>query len=69
MMIVDYGVVVTDESTTTKTQILNLAAKLSLRLQQDDRVQSLMTFVLELSRYDADTDLRGCCCCHIHVLK
>ena len=47
-----------DESTDTKTQILNLAIKLALRLPDDENVQSLMQYVLEMSRYDTDTDLR-----------
>ena len=42
----------------TKTQIMNLAVKQSLQYPSDERVQSLMTYVLELSRYDTDTDLR-----------
>jgi AP-3 complex subunit beta len=48
----------TSESTETKTQIMNFAIKLSLLLPEDDTVQVLMTYVLELSRYDSDTDLR-----------
>jgi AP-3 complex subunit beta len=47
-----------DEATETKMQIMNLAIKLSLRLPEDENVQSLMTYVLEMSRYDLDTDLR-----------
>ena len=47
-----------DESTETKLQILNLAIKLALRLPDDENVQSLMQYVLEMSRYDTDTDLR-----------
>ena len=47
-----------NESTQAKTQILNLAIKLSVRLSDNDNVQSLTTYVLELSRYDVDTDLR-----------
>ena len=42
----------------TKTQIMNLAIKLSLHFPDDERIQSLMTYVLELARYDTDTDLR-----------
>ena len=37
---------------------MNLAIKLSLRLPEDENVQSLMTYVLEMARYDMDTDLR-----------
>eukprot|EP00602_Paraphysomonas_sp_CaronLab_P012338 CAMPEP_0185043098 /NCGR_PEP_ID=MMETSP1103-20130426/42718_1 /TAXON_ID=36769 /ORGANISM="Paraphysomonas bandaiensis, Strain Caron Lab Isolate" /LENGTH=1035 /DNA_ID=CAMNT_0027583241 /DNA_START=446 /DNA_END=3553 /DNA_ORIENTATION=- len=48
----------TDESTEAKTQIANFALKLSLRLPDDDNVQSLMTYVLEMTRYDTDIDLR-----------
>ena len=47
-----------EESTETKTQVMNLAIKLSLQLPEDERVQLLMTYVLEMSRYDSDTDLR-----------
>ena len=47
-----------DEATETKTQIANFALKLSLRLPDDDKVQSLMTYVLEMARYDVDVDLR-----------
>ena len=47
-----------DESTETKTQILNFAIKLSLRLADEEHVQSMMQYVLEMARYDADTDLR-----------
>lgn len=48
----------TQECTETKTQILNLAIKLSLQMPEDDNVQLLMTYVLEMARYDVDTDLR-----------
>ena len=48
----------TNEVTETKMQILNFAIKLSLRLPDDGNVQSLMTYVLEMARYDLDTDLR-----------
>ena len=47
-----------DESTETKMQILNYAIKLALRLSDDGNVQNLMTYVLEMARYDVDTDLR-----------
>lgn len=47
-----------DECTETKTQIMNLAIKLSLQLQDDENVQHLMTYVLEMARYDTNTDLR-----------
>jgi AP-3 complex subunit beta len=46
------------ECTETKTQILNLAIKLSLQMPDDNNVQLLMTYVLEMARYDVDTDLR-----------
>eukprot|EP01035_Chromulina_nebulosa_P018023 gene18023-23664_t len=46
------------ESTETKLQILNYAVKLALRFPDDDTIQNLMTYVLEMSRYDVDTDLR-----------
>ena len=46
------------ECTETKTQILNLAVKLSVHLPDDEGVQLLMTYVLEMARYDLDTDLR-----------
>lgn len=48
----------TTEATETKMQIMNLAIKLSLRLPDDNNVQSLMTYILEMARYDLDTDLR-----------
>eukprot|EP01041_Mallomonas_annulata_P006874 gene6874-13937_t len=47
-----------DEEPETRVQILNLAMKQSLRLSDDERVQSLMTYVLEMARYDPDTDIR-----------
>lgn len=47
-----------DESTETKMQIMNLAIKLALQYPDDEKVQSLMTYVLEMSRYDLNTDLR-----------
>lgn len=47
-----------DESNEAKTQIANFAIKLALRLPNDDNVQSLMTYVLEMARYDTDTDIR-----------
>mmetsp|Transcript_7924 Transcript_7924/g.17269 ORF Transcript_7924/g.17269 Transcript_7924/m.17269 type:complete len:1163 (-) Transcript_7924:567-4055(-) len=47
-----------DESTEAKVQILNLAIKQSLHFPSDDGIQQLMTYVLEMSRYDVDTDLR-----------
>jgi AP-3 complex subunit beta len=48
----------TEESTETKTQIMNLAIKLSLFLPHDENVQIISTYVLEMTRYDLDTDLR-----------
>jgi AP-3 complex subunit beta len=47
-----------EESTETKTQILNLAVKQSLHLPDNEKIQLLMTYILEMSRYDTDTDLR-----------
>jgi AP-3 complex subunit beta len=47
-----------DEETETKTQIANFSLKLSLRLPDDENVQTMMTYVLEMARYDPDTDLR-----------
>lgn len=47
-----------DESTETKMQIMNLAIKLALQFPDDEPVQLLMTYVLEMSRYDLNTDLR-----------
>ena len=47
-----------DEETCTRMQILNLALKLSVLMPDDDNVQALMTYVLEMARYDTDTDLR-----------
>ena len=47
-----------DEATETKMQILNLTIKVSLQNPENDRLQILMTYVLEMARYDLDTDLR-----------
>lgn len=47
-----------NELTIVKMQILTFATKLSLRFPDDDLIQNLVTYVLELSRYDMDTDLR-----------
>jgi len=47
-----------DEGPVVKTQALVLASKLSLRFPDDDRVQKLATYVLELGRYDVDYDIR-----------
>ena len=47
-----------DETTEAKQQILNFAIKLSLRKPDDEPAQSLMQYILELARYDVDTDLR-----------
>jgi hypothetical protein len=47
-----------DESNEAKAQIVNMAIKLSLRLPDNENVQNLMTYVLEMARYDLDTDLR-----------
>lgn len=46
------------EATEVKLQILTFAIKLSLRFPDDDVIQNLMTYVLEMARYDVDTDLR-----------
>lgn len=46
------------ETTETKQQILNFAIKLALRLPADEIVQNLMQYILEMSRYDTNTDLR-----------
>lgn len=46
------------ESTEAKQQILSFAIKLSLRRSEDEPVQTIMQYVLELARYDVDTDLR-----------
>ena len=47
-----------DEHRETKMQIMNLAVKQALQLPDNDRVQALTTYVLEMARYDLDTDLR-----------
>ena len=47
-----------DEATQTKTQIANFAVKLGARLPDDVSIQGLMTYVLEMARYDVDIDLR-----------
>jgi len=47
-----------EESADTRMQILNLAIKLSLLLPDDEKVQLLATYVLEMARYDPDTDVR-----------
>lgn len=47
-----------DEAVETRMQILNLAIKQSLREAEDEKVQQLMTYVLEMARYDVDTDVR-----------
>jgi hypothetical protein len=47
-----------NEHTKTKTQIMNFAIKLALHKPDNECVQSLMTYILEMSRYDVDTDLR-----------
>jgi AP-3 complex subunit beta len=47
-----------DEATTTKVQILNLAVKYSIRCVGDEEMESLMTYVLELSRYDISIEVR-----------
>jgi hypothetical protein len=47
-----------DESTEAKVQIMNLAIKQSLHFPINDGIQQLMTYVLEMSRYDCDCDLR-----------
>jgi hypothetical protein len=47
-----------EEQTDTKVQILNLAIKVSLQFPENERLQSLMTYILEMSRYDNDIDFR-----------
>jgi hypothetical protein len=47
-----------DEATQTKTQIANFAIKLGARLPDNVNIQGLMTYVLEMARYDVDIDLR-----------
>jgi vesicle coat complex subunit len=47
-----------EEDTVTKLQIANYALKLSLRLPDDENVQTMMTYVLEMARYDSDFDFR-----------
>ena len=51
-----------EEDIETKIQIVNFALKLSLRLPDDQEsyvsVQAMMTYVLEMARYDLDFDLR-----------
>jgi hypothetical protein len=47
-----------EESTESKAQILKLAVKHELNLPPDENFQTLMTYILEMSRYDVDTDLR-----------
>ena len=47
-----------EEAVDTRMQILNLAIKLSLLLPDDEKVQLLATYVLEMARYDPDTDVR-----------
>jgi AP-3 complex subunit beta len=47
-----------NETTETKMQIMNLAIKLALHMPEDENMQNLMTYVLEMSRYDTNTDLR-----------
>ncbi len=46
------------EDTATKCQIMNFAIKLSLLLPEHEKVQSICMYILEMSRYDVDTDLR-----------
>jgi AP-3 complex subunit beta len=47
-----------EESTETKIQIMNLAIKMGLTYPEDENVQGLSTYILEMARYDLDTDLR-----------
>jgi hypothetical protein len=47
-----------NETTETKMQIMNLAIKLALHVPENENIQNLMTYVLEMSRYDTNTDLR-----------
>ena len=46
------------EDTATKCQIMNFAIKLSLLLPEHEKVQTICMYILEMSRYDVDTDLR-----------
>lgn len=57
------AVTFSDEAVVTRMQILNFAVKLSLVRNdeaddEDQKIQDLMTYVLEMARYDMDTDLR-----------
>ena len=47
-----------NEEACVKKEILVLAIKCSMRCPEDQGVEELMTYVLELSRYDASTDVR-----------
>lgn len=47
-----------DEESITKKEILTLAVKYSMRDPTDTEMEDLMTYVLELSRYDLSTDVR-----------
>jgi len=47
-----------DEEVVVKTQILNLAVKLALQQPDVEVLQLLMSYVLELARYDVNYDLR-----------
>lgn len=47
-----------DEEVVVKTQILNLAVKLALHRPDIEAVGLLMTYVLDLARYDKNYDLR-----------
>lgn len=46
------------EDVPTKCQIMNFAIKLSLLLPEHESVQTICMYILEMSRYDVDTDLR-----------
>ena len=48
----------THTHTSTSASTPTRAAQLALRLPDDENVQNLMTYVLEMARYDTDTDLR-----------
>ena len=46
------------ESPQVKCQILDAAVKMSVAMPDNDNVQSLMMYVVELARYEMDTDVR-----------
>ncbi len=48
----------TEEQSISKMQILTLAVKYNVRYPSDSDIESLMTYVLELARYDMSTEVR-----------